>query len=274
MEAFDKFLYSYIVTQNPDMSVSWRVVLMVACIIVSAAIAYLLGSINSAILLSKIFYKDDIRQHGSGNGGMTNMLRTYGKGMAALTFLGDILKCAVAMIIGWLLLGVDGMDIAGLFCVIGHVFPCWFKFVGGKGMAVTIMVMLMTNWQVALILMTIFLIIVLSTKYMSLASIMVALMYPVLLSSWNEMGFIPLDQQHNILFAVLITAIVVVMHRKNIKRLLDKTESKVSLGKKKKQEESEEAENTDEAPETESGKPMTASYRRQLNKKNKKGNNK
>lgn len=177
------------------------------------------------------------------------------------------------MLIGWLLLGVDGMDIAGLFCVIGHVFPCWFKFVGGKGMAVTIMVMLMTNWQVALILMTIFLVIVIGTKYMSLASIMVSLMYPVLLSSWNEMGFIPLDQQHNVLFAVLITVIVVVMHRKNIKRLLDKTEPKVSLRKKKKQDE-QEAEDVAEEASAEQSKPMTASYRRQLNKKNKKGNNK
>ena len=273
METFDSFFVSYIITQNPGMSETWRVVLIAACILASAVIAYLLGSINTAILLSKIFYKEDIRQHGSGNAGMTNMLRTYGKGVAALTFAGDMLKCAIAMIIGWLLLGVDGMDIAGLFCVIGHVFPCWFKFVGGKGMAVTIMVMLMTNWQVALILMTIFLIIVLGTKYMSLASIMVSLMYPVLLSSWNEMGFIPIDKQHNVLFAVLITGIVVVMHRKNIKRLIDKTESKVSLGKKKKQTEQEaEAEITEAV--SGDGKPMTASYRRQLNKKNKKGNKK
>lgn len=273
MEAFDKFFYSYIITQNVDMSSTWRIVLMAACIIASAAIAYLLGSVNTAILLSKTLYKQDIRQHGSGNAGMTNMLRTYGKGVAALTFAGDMLKCAIAMLIGWLLLGVDGMDIAGLFCVIGHVFPCWFKFVGGKGMAVTIMVMLMTNWQVALILMTIFLVIVIGTKYMSLASIMVSLMYPVLLSSWNEMGFIPLDQQHNVLFAVLITVIVVVMHRKNIKRLLDKTEPKVSLRKKKKQDE-QEAEDVAEEASAEQSKPMTASYRRQLNKKNKKGNNK
>ena len=273
METFDSFFVSYIITQNPSMSETWRVVLVAACIIASAAIAYLLGSVNTAILLSKVFYKDDIRQHGSGNGGMTNMLRTYGKGMAALTFAGDMLKCAIAMIIGWLLLGVDGMDIAGLFCVIGHVFPCWFKFVGGKGMAVTIMVMLMTSWPVALILMTIFLVIVLGTKYMSLASIMVSLMYPVLLDSWNKMGFVAGDKQHNVLFAVLITVIVVVMHRKNIKRLIDKTESKVSLGKKKKQAE-QEAEDAEAEAVVEDNKPMTASYRRQLNKKNKKGNKK
>ena len=86
------------------------------------------------------------------------------------------------------------------------------------------------------------------------------------------MGFIPLDKQHNVLFAVLITGIVVVMHRKNIKRLLDKTESKVSLGKKKKQ--AEEADATEAEEVAEDNKPMTASYRRQLNKKNKKGNKK
>ena len=79
-----------------------------------AVVAYLLGSVNSAIIISKVMYGDDIRRHGSGNAGMTNMLRTYGKGVAALTFAGDMLKCAIAMIIGWLLLGVDGMDIAGL----------------------------------------------------------------------------------------------------------------------------------------------------------------
>ena len=262
---FKQCLYT-ILDGKFDMSETEKILLMTALMIASAVIAYFLGSLNFAIIFSKIFYREDVRQHGSGNAGATNMLRTYGKGKAALTLVCDMLKCAVAVIVGGLLFGIEGADVAGLFCVLGHVFPCWFKFRGGKGVAVAAMVMLLTSWPVFLLLLLIFVIIVVGTKYVSLGSIMAALLYPVLLSSWNTL--ISESSRHNIVYAVLITAIIVVMHRENIKRILDKTESKISLGKKKNQEESVDDVTDDSA--TVQNENQTASYKRYQNKKNKK----
>ena len=263
---FKQCLYT-LLDSRLDMSEIEKIILMVSLMILSAVVAYLLGSLNFAIIFSKIFYREDVREHGSGNAGATNMLRTYGKGKAALTLAGDMLKCAVAVIIGALLFDIEGADIAGLFCVIGHVFPCWFKFRGGKGVAVAAMVMLLTSWPVFLLLLLIFVIIVVGTKYVSLGSVMAALLYPVLLSSWNTV--IGESKSHSVIMAFLITLIIVVMHRENIKRILDKTESKISLGKKKNVEESIEDEEISENAAGEEDN-HTASYKRYQNKKNKK----
>ncbi|MBQ9080486.1 MAG: glycerol-3-phosphate 1-O-acyltransferase PlsY [Clostridia bacterium] len=244
-----------------------KIALMIGLMIASAAVGYFLGSLNFAIMLSKRFHHEDVREHGSGNAGATNMLRTYGKGMAALTLVGDMLKCAIAILIG-ALLWVDGAYIAGLFCVIGHVFPCWFHFRGGKGVAVAAAVILMTSPIVFLLVILVFAVIVLSTKYVSLASVMAALVYPVFLSSMNTVS--GNEGSFNIIMAFLITTIVVVMHRQNIKRLLDKTEPKISLGKKKKQ--VEDVENDESADDAEQTQQMTANYKRYQNKKSKKGN--
>ena len=106
------------------------ILLMLLCI----AVPYLLGSVNFALVISKVFYHDDIRKYGSGNAGMTNMLRTYGKGAAAATLLCDMLKSVVSVLFGSFLLGTAfGGYLAGMFCVIGHIFPIFFKFKGGKG---------------------------------------------------------------------------------------------------------------------------------------------
>ena len=109
--------------------------------------SYLLGSINSSIIISKVLYRDDIRKHGSGNAGMTNMLRTYGKGAAGLTLLGDMMKTALAVLLAGILFGfnyVGGVSVgdgycyvAGLFAVLGHIFPVYYGFKGGKGVLVT-----------------------------------------------------------------------------------------------------------------------------------------
>ncbi len=251
-----------------DMSETEKIILMTVLMVASAVIAYLLGSLNFAIIFSKIFCHEDVREHGSGNAGATNMLRTYGKGKAALTLVCDMLKCAVAVIIGGLLFGIDGADVAGLFCVLGHVFPCWFKFRGGKGVAVAAMVMLLTGWPVFLLLLLIFVIIVVGTRYVSLGSVMAALLYPVLLSSWNTV--IGESKSHSVIMAFLITLIIVVMHRENIKRILDKTESKISFGKKKDQESVDETNVAEEDDTTAQSKNQTASYKRYQNKKNNK----
>ena len=265
---FKQCLYT-LLDSKFDMSETEKILLMTALMIASAVIAYLFGSLNFAIIFSKIFYREDVREHGSGNAGATNMLRTYGKGKAALTLGGDMLKCAVAVIIGGLLFDIEGADVAGLFCVIGHVFPCWFKFRGGKGVAVAAMVMLLTSWPVFLLLLLIFVIIVAGTKYVSLGSIMAALLYPVLLSSWNAV--IGESKSHSVIMAFLITLIIVVMHRENIKRIQNKTESKISFGKKKNSDElgDEDVESVEEDVLAQD-ENQTASYKRYQNKKNKK----
>ena len=116
--------------------------------------AYLLGSVNFAIIISGKKYKDDIRSHGSKNAGMTNMMRTYGKGAAALTLGGDALKAVISCIIGYLVMGQFGAYAAGLFCMLGHVFPLYYGFKGGKGVVTAAATVLMTDPIVFLILIT------------------------------------------------------------------------------------------------------------------------
>ena len=194
-----------------------------------AVSSYLLGSCNFAIIISEKFFKEDIRTYGSGNAGMTNMLRTYGKGPAALTLLADALKAVVSILIGRLIWGIVGAYMAGLACMLGHVFPAFYKFKGGKGVVVAAVTILMTNWKVGLILVLFFVILVAGTKFISLGSVMCTLIYPLLLS--RMLGNAP---QITILFAFGLTLIVVLKHTSNIKRLLNGTENNISFTKKDK----------------------------------------
>lgn len=221
---FNQCLYTYLDT-NFNLNNTEKILLMMGLVVACIIIPYLIGSVNFAMVISKVKYRNDIREYGSGNAGTTNMLRTYGKGAAVLTLFGDMAKAAVAVFLG-ALLWVDGACIAGLFCVVGHIFPCWFNFKGGKGIAPTAMVILLTSPPTFLVLLTIFVIIVVGTKYVSLGSVMCALLYPLLLSRFGGVGI-------NIIMSFMITILVVVMHRGNIKRILNKTESKISFSKKK-----------------------------------------
>lgn len=202
--------------------------LMALGVITSIVFPYLLGSLNSGILLSKFLYHEDIRTYGSGNAGATNMLRTYGKKMGILTFLGDFVKGMLGVVIGRLMFGLLGAYIGGLFCVLGHIFPCYYKFKGGKGVATSAGMVLMTNWKVLLVLVVIFVLLVYMTKYISFGSIMVYLLYPLLLNNMKS----PTDPSIAILIAFTITILGVVMHRKNLKRIFEGTESKVSFNVK------------------------------------------
>ncbi len=197
--------------------------------------AYLLGSINFAIIISSKQYKQDIRSFGSKNAGMTNMMRTYGKKAAALTLLGDALKAVVACSIGYILIGQLGAYIGGLFCILGHVFPVFYRFKGGKGVVTAAVTVLMCDPLVFLVLFVIFVLLVLAFKFISLGSVMCMLLFPVLLDritrfvtrlSTGEEVTSPY-----IIFAVLMTVIIVVKHIPNIKRLLNGTESKFSFKK-------------------------------------------
>jgi acyl-phosphate glycerol 3-phosphate acyltransferase len=203
-----------------------NLIIFILSFVLIAIVAYLLGSLNFAVIISKRKFHDDIRNYGSGNAGMTNMLRTYGKSAAGFTLLGDAGKAALSILLGALLNGVIGAYAAGFFCIVGHMFPIYYKFKGGKGVVTSAVMILMLDPRVFLILFSVFLLIVFSTKYMSLGSIMGMLLYPLVLYNFNGPGL-------SILFAFAISALIIFMHRGNIMRLIDHTESKVSFGKKK-----------------------------------------
>ena len=209
-----------------DQNVGRTVLVCIGC----AVLAYLCGSINCGLLISKAKYGQDIRTQGSGNAGTTNMMRVYGKKAGVLTFIGDILKTAVAVVIGYILLGYYGAYFAGLFCIIGHAFPIFFKFKGGKGVATIATVCLLTEPVVFLIMLLIFVIILFGYKMVSLASVMIMLIYPMMLSM---VGFAGPAGLH-IILAAIMALFVIFLHRKNIVRIYNHTESKISIGKNKK----------------------------------------
>ncbi len=208
--------------------------LIAACILVAAE-AYLLGSIVFGILISKHFCHDDVRTHGSGSAGMTNMLRNYGKAAGAATAVGDVAKGAVAVILGrlifaWMLLGtgiepVCGAYLAGIFAVIGHTLPVYFGFKGGKGVLVGAGAILATSPVVVLALLIVFLIEFAITRIVSLGSIIVAGLYPILaIVYWAWQG----ANLPSLVFigvcAAIMGGMVIYMHRSNIQRLKDGTE--------------------------------------------------
>ena len=225
-----------------------RIAIFGAGIIVLILAGYFLGSINFAIIISAKQYKQDIRDFGSNNAGMTNMMRTYGKKAAALTLIGDALKAVVACLIGHIILGQLGAYIAGLFCIVGHVFPIYYKFKGGKGVVTAGITILMCNPIVFLIVITIFLLIVLFTRYISLGSVMAMLLYPIILDKIDRLLIPSLEeggQQGSLgaIFAIMMTALIVFKHIPNIKRLLKGTESKFSFKKSVKKTDVEKSEN-------------------------------
>lgn len=207
-------------------------------------ISYLLGSVNTAIVVSKAIYHDDIRKHGSGNAGLTNMLRTYGKGAAGLTLLGDILKTAISILIAGVLWGfayVCGIStglgfcyVAGLFAVLGHIFPIYYKFKGGKGVLATATMALILSPAAFAVLLLVFIIIVAISKYVSLGSVTGAIFYPVSLYVYIQLFFadgtpLPLLAA---LSSIILAVIIVWCHRENLERISNRTERKLSFKKK------------------------------------------
>lgn len=198
-------------------------------------VPYLLGSINTAIITSKIMYNDDIRKYGSGNAGFTNMMRTYGKKAAFITFAGDILKTIVAVLIGWCALGYLTAYIAGFACFIGHIFPVFYKFRGGKGILCLTAILLMLDWRIFLILLAIFVLSVACTKYISFGSVLCSMLFPLILNRMNNTGLFLIE-----FVAMAIAVVVVIKHLGNLKRIFEGTESKFAFKKSKKADETEE----------------------------------
>ena len=210
----------------------WFYVLFCA---VAAIIAYFLGSMNFAVIISKYKFRDDIRKYGSGNAGMTNMLRTYGKGAAVFTLLGDVLKGVVSVFLGMALAGEAGAYIAGLACMLGHAFPCYYGFKGGKGVLVTAATLLCLEPVVFGIVFLVFVIIVAFTKFISLGSIIGSMLYPIFLNSlYPYLNYGLKEGAIPAIVSILNAGLVVWLHRENIKRLLAGKENKFSLKKKDK----------------------------------------
>lgn len=200
--------------------------------VMAAVCGYLVAGMNPAIALSKAIYQKDIRTCGSGNPGFTNFKRTFGNKWAWWVLLLDLSKAAVCVgLFGWLL-SLQGVDFqlaavyTGIFCMLGHVFPLQYRFKGGKGFLVCLSTMLIVDWRVGLIATGVMILLLLTTKYMSLSTTVAMLLCPLLLIPFG--ASLPV-----ILMAAACAVFMAVRHKENFKRLAQGKESKFSLSKKK-----------------------------------------
>ena len=203
--------------------------------------AYLIGSVNFSIIISKKMAGFDIREKGSGNAGSTNMLRSIGKKAAALTLVCDILKGVVPVLIAILIgniakhFGAETYieylaQIAGVATIIGHTFPIYYGFKGGKGVASSLGLLLVINWHVGLICLVFAILMMAFTKMVSAGSVTAAILFPVLiLFGVGAEHFIVTGNY--MIFSIVLAAIVIFNHRSNIKRILSGTENKLSFKK-------------------------------------------
>ncbi len=210
--------------------------------VLTVILAYLLGSISFAVVFSKIFMKKDVRELGSGNAGTTNVMRTGGVKLGALTFLCDVLKGFVACFIGKLVFdlvfesgevwAVYGSFICGLACMLGHVFPIFFQFKGGKGIATSVGIFAICCWPAILIGLSVFALGVLITRIVSVSSIAAAITVvgcTMIFSFINE----PALFWPQAVLAIAMGILVIAKHSENIKRLINGTEKKLTIGGKK-----------------------------------------
>ncbi len=200
--------------------------------LVVAVEAYLLGSLNFAIIISRFMAKTDVREHGSGNAGFTNFHRSVGGKKTFLVIAGDCAKCAVAVVLAGLLLGVEGRLIAGVFVMLGHMFPLYFSFKGGKGVLTTAVLILLIDWRSFLMCIGLFLLVVLVTRYLSLGSILAVGAVPF---SFLYLYRGDPSLAKYLAITAFMAAFIIFMHRSNIKRLISGNENKFSFksGKKK-----------------------------------------
>ncbi|HBT63661.1 MAG TPA: acyl-phosphate glycerol 3-phosphate acyltransferase [Ruminococcaceae bacterium] len=218
-------------------------------LILTAAGAYLLGSINFAIVVTRLFSRTDIRDSGSGNAGATNVLRSQGKLPALLTTLGDLGKSIASVLLGgWLVHMLNsgytdgdmefvlvGKYLAGLFCILGHLYPLYFGFRGGKGVLATFGMMLILDWRAALLSLAVFIIVVLIFRMVSLGSICAGIALPIFTGLFS--AFADKNSSSNTLFSIIMTLFISTMlilkHIPNIKRIINGTESKIGSDKSK-----------------------------------------
>ncbi|HHW57668.1 MAG TPA: glycerol-3-phosphate acyltransferase [Clostridia bacterium] len=195
--------------------------------VLTAIIAYFIGCINNAYILTKYTRKIDIRNYGSGNAGATNVLRVLGYKAAAPVFTLDVLKGVIAVLIGKYLMGNTGAMIAGIAVVCGHNWPVFLKFRGGKGIATSVGVVMTVSPLLGVIAVVIGILVIALTKYVSLGSITGSASFAILNAIfWNSTQVF--------VFSLILASLAIFQHRSNIKRLLAGTESKVGQKIRKK----------------------------------------
>lgn len=194
--------------------------------VIIAVCAYLLGSLSFAIIVSKVTMGKDIRNYGSGNAGLTNAYRTMGAGKTLFVLIGDIAKGAAAVSIGMLLAGPVGKLVAGIFVILGHMFPLYFGFRGGKGVLVGAVMLLLFDWRMFLIAFVLFFFAVAITRWISLGSILGAVSFPITMAIFYRDPVL-------IAMAFGMAVAVIFMHRSNIMRMLRGQENRFSFKSKK-----------------------------------------
>lgn len=206
---------------------------MILRYIIAIVVAYLLGSLSSATIVSKIAIKKDIRELGSGNAGTTNALRVMGWSKTVFVLLGDILKNVIAMLLVRPIMGEYDPSLAlvfaGIACVLGHTFPIFFGFRGGKGVLSTATVAMFVDWRVSLIAILVFVIVVVITKYVSLGSVIAVCTAPIQFALYN--GGINAESAKYVFFGAFLAILVTTLHHANIGRLIAGTESKIKFKK-------------------------------------------
>ena len=213
---------------------------MVAYIIM-ALIAYAIGSVNFSVIISKKMAGFDVREKGSGNAGSTNVLRTVGKKAAIITLVCDILKGVVAILIALLVGLIAGesaskailVEVAALAVVLGHTFPVFFGFRGGKGVATSLGIILLVNWKIGLICLVFALALMALTRMVSLGSISASVLFAVLTMFITDSYVAGIEHDFSfVVFGLLLAAFVIFNHRSNLKRILNGTENKLNFKKK------------------------------------------
>ena len=230
--------------------------LVVACI-GTAVLAYFLGCFNGAVVMSRYILRDDVRNHGSGNAGLTNFYRTFGGPLTAAVILSDVVKAVLAVLFSTWIFGILSPQLvpfgkywAGMFCLLGHMYPCTFQFRGGKGILSGGTIAIMIDWRVALVGWGGFLILAILTRYVSLGSCWAGLSFPFVTA------FVYRDVLL-VVMAVVIGGLILWKHRGNIQRMVHGTESKFTLHKKRESAAPAQGERA-EGPEPEAGEPAQA----------------
>jgi len=209
-----------------------------ATYIIVAILAYAIGSINFSVLISRKMAGFDVREKGSGNAGTTNVLRSVGVKAAIITLVCDILKGIVAVLMAFLIGKMTQtadrallIQLAGILVIVGHTFPIFFEFKGGKGIATALGVLLITNWKIGLICLVFALVLIIITRMVSVGSISSAILFPVLTLFMGESFIVAQGAFKYFIYSIILAVFVIFNHRENIKRIMNGTENKISFKK-------------------------------------------
>ena len=209
-----------------------------ATYIIVAILAYAIGSVNFSVLISRKMAGFDVREKGSGNAGTTNVLRAVGLKAAIITLICDILKGIIAVLIAFWIGNISQtadkallIQIAGILVVVGHTFPIFFEFRGGKGIATALGVLLITNWKIGLICLVFAVVLIAITRMVSVGSMSAAVLFPVLTLFIGDNFIVTQVGIKYFIYSLILAAFVIFNHRENIKRIMNGTENKISFKK-------------------------------------------